>query len=490
MIKKQNYLKLFLNSILIMGLSACAFTSETALDNNNNLYPEKLTEISIQGSFNKAIIAVNISTDYSNTNDTENFGNTPVSNLQNIHTLITPVDPVPFLEPNLPTTPLITTNKSPNKHTNQPLKSLNYLTEDPETTTFYDPALPGNIAATKVVSNNNCVIYVDSNSWTTYENDVNFNTYLNNAITYFTNTIQTNATNNLSEIDYNTDVDNNGKMILFITSMTNHSSANENTAGYFWAINLYDTNQQNCNDCINSNEKEILYINIEKIINNDYQHVIAHEFTHYLGAAARLIKGSGVNYDVWIEEGIAEGLTPYLSNDPDILINSFARLNEVKNGTGFLKQTNADSWYTYALSYTFFDYCRIQMDQEADFYKNLIEKSTNTTTKTNYKVLDNIIKTYNPNEDTDLIVNFEDALISYKIANHVKHSSNKYGYKNNTFQTSNLPSPLASPTNTGIETSGAIYFIQGDTYTEDTIDDFVPGTSGDNIKFFRIIPTE
>ena len=110
-----------------MGLSACAFTSETALDNNNNLYPEKLTEISIQGSFNKAIIAVNISTDYSNTNDTENFGNAPVSNLQNIHTLITPVDPAPFLEPNLPTIPLITTNKSPNKHTNQPLKSLNYL---------------------------------------------------------------------------------------------------------------------------------------------------------------------------------------------------------------------------------------------------------------------------------------------------------------------------------------------------------------------------
>lgn len=480
---KHKIIKLSLHITLMVSLVSCAFVSETETDTNYTLYPEKLTEISIEGDFPKAIIAINTSTDYSGS---ESTGPNPLKTAKAISPLIKANNPPPILEPAI-TSPIIrASSQAPLALTPQLSKSI-----DPETDIFWNEITQTNINAIKIASNNESVVYIETSAWTGADNlisSANFLTKVNEAITYFQDTVIVNTTTHLEDFAQITDVDSNEKVVILLLTME------AGLSGFFWNVDLYSNSISGAE---NSNEREMLYINIDKISKNDYHHVIAHEYTHLLGAANRLRVASNFsNYDVWIEEGLAEGLTPYLSGDNDILVRSLSDLNNVdssttpRNGEGLIKQLASQaSWYTYAVSYSFFEYCRLQMNKNSDFYKELIEHST-TSTVSDYKVIDTKIKNFNSSSDTNLITNFEDALISYKIANHVKHVSNKYGYKNDTFHETNLPATFGGPTvsNPSIEPAGSLYFIQGE-YSEESIDSFVPGESGDNIKFFRITPT-
>ncbi len=481
---KHKIIKLCLHITLIVSLVSCAFISETETETDYTLYPEKLTEISIEGDFPKAIIAINTSTDYSGS---ESTGPNPLKTAKAISPLIQANTPPPIQEPAITSPVIKASSQAPLALTPQLSKST-----DPETDTFWNEVTKTTINATKIASNDATVVYIETSAWTGAENlesNIDFQNKVEQLLTYFQNTVSTNATTHLGEFSEITDVDDNGKVVILLLTME------AGLSGFFWNVDLYSNSMSGAE---NSNEKEMLYINIDKISNNDYHHVIAHEYTHLLGATNRLRVASNFsNYDVWIEEGLAEGLTPYLSGDNDILIRSLTDLNNIessitpRNGEGLIKQLASQaSWYTYAVSYSFFEYCRLQMNQDSDFYKELIEHST-TGTVSDYKVIDTKIKNYNSSSNTNLITNFEDALISYKIANHVKHTSNKYGYKNDTFHETNLPATFEGPTfsNPVIEPGGSLYFVQGSSYSEESINDFVPGESGDNIKFFRIIPT-
>ncbi len=481
---KHKIIKFCLHITLMMSLVSCAFIPKTETETDYTLYPEKLTEISIEGDFPKAIIAINTSTDYSGS---ESTGPNPLKTAKAITPLIQANTPPPILEPAITSPVIRASSQAPLALTPQLSKSI-----DPITDTFWNEVTKTTINATKIATNDATVVYIETSAWTGADNlisSTNFLTKVNEAITYFQDTVSTNATTHLGEFSEITDVDENGKVVILLLTME------AGLSGFFWNVDLYSNTISGAE---NSNEREMLYINIDKISNNDYHHVIAHEYTHLLGATNRFrLTSSFSNYDVWIEEGLAEGLTPYLSGDPEILIKNLSDLNNVepstitpRNGEGVIKQLASQaSWYTYAVSYSFFEYCRLQMNKNADFYKELIEHST-TGTVSDYKVIDTKIKNYNSSSDTNLITNFEDALISYKIANHVKHTSNKYGYKNNTFHETNLPATFGGPTvsNPSIEPAGSLYFIQGE-YSEESIDNFVPGESGDNIKFFRITPT-
>ena len=462
---------------ILLCLISCTVLDEESID--IDLYPEKLTELTISGSFNPAILSINTSTDYSISENSENIGLAP-SSLSYPSSKRNNNTPALFLEPNFNTINLIPSSKSMN-----PLKTTPYLlNEDPEAHSFYNELTKTMVHATKVATSNACVIYVETNMWSGSENlstSANFVANITNALDYFTNTVKNEATTYLGDYASPTDVDGNGKIVILALSIP----PEKNTAGFFWNVDLFS---KSITGAENSNEKELLYININKIKENNYHHVIAHEYAHLLGATTRFKNGIGFSFDLWIEEGIAEGLSPIFSQQEALLQANFESLadTEISNGMGFLRQTT-NTWYTYTLAYTFLEYCKLQMAQ-VNLYKDLITHSIQSSIA-DYKAIDSMIKSYNPSSSADKLVNFEDALISYKIANYIKHPSNKYGYKNSSFHTNNLPSLIGpSSSSTQLETSGSVYFIQGSFYSEESINSFIPSTSGDNIKFFRLIP--
>ncbi len=486
---------------LTINCLSCTMIHESSNVSNNEpliLYPEKLTEILIEGS-TKAIIAINTSTNYGSQ---ESAGNSPLktsgSPVKHTHISHKKENATHFCATNLSQPIIPPFNKSFAKHQSQPSQ----LTVDPDEAIFYDEGLSQatgqdeDITAIKVASNATCVIYVEK-SW--YESEelashTIFSTTRDNILAYFQDQVVPNAKTALGDTISNvTDVDNNNKVILFFTSMSS-----ENVAGYVWSINLFPRTMTGAEK---SNHKEILFINknkinLEKIDTESYKHVIAHEYAHLLGQSYRYKKlNYNFSYHTWIEEGIAEGLTPILSAKETILKKSFTSLNEGKNGTGFLKIGKSIPVFSYQVSYTFLEYCRLQLNQQASFYKDLITHSGESG-KTNYGlsgindyvVLDNMILEHNPEKDKSAILNFEDALISYKIANFVKHPSNKYGYKNHLYSTFIPTLEPPSTLSPSLEASGSIYYISGNTYSESAIDTFIPSNTDENIKFFRITP--
>ncbi len=477
--------------ILIAGCSSIYNTS-TLKSDPISYYPDKISDLEIEGS-TKAIIAVNTDTTIA---ASASLGVSPLKTSTSLQKLTqsntTLKSNYEFKEPFLNQIPIYTSLKAP---TNADMTHKPSKLTDPEITTFYDAYEENNVQAIQVTSNNSCIIYVEKTWYDSQNLDSNthFNTNISHILSYFHDTVIPQTENALgSSISTLTDVDRNGKVILFFMDFNEAS-----LAGYVWAINLF---KKTIPLAEKSNEKEIIFINnnkidITKTDTESFKHVIAHEYAHLVGQSYRLqTKNYNFEFDSWIEEGIAEGLTPILSDDSDILKASFEGLNYVKEGTGFLKSGSIDA-IIYKLSYTFLEYCRIQMNKTADFYQELISHSAQSGDSTNgisgisnHIVIDTIILENNPSNNETKLRNFEDAVISYKIANFVKHPSNKYGYKNHELSNS-IPSLLGpSTTSPSLESSGAVYYISGNQYSETTIDNFIPGNSGETIKFLRISP--
>ena len=441
---------------------------------------KQFEDIEIEGDFKSAIIAINTLT--LNSSERENVGLPPAESAQSISYLKTNSHTMPliFVEPIFKKSTQISSQKKPTNQTN----TLSFLNEEPETIEFYDPFQEKKIHATKTTSNNSCIIYIETSSQAELLESNSFNYNLASAMNYIDTSIINNATELLGpSLGTPLDIDNNNKIIIFITTIKNNQGIEqENIHGFHWNDNLSDSHEH-------SNKRELLYINKNNIINKTYKHVIAHEYVHLLVASYRIKQSKNSNFETWLEEGIAEGLSPYLSNQKNITREAFRSLNyqEIVNGNGPFYTSEDIRVEPYILGYTFLDYCRIQMNQEAEFYKHLIETMIESNT-TNYKSLDSIIKTFNPSGNPDVIKNFQDAFTSYKIANHVKHPSNKYGYKNHSY--ANYIPNMQSPTHNllSLEAGGSIYFIEGD-YTKSAINDFTPEESGKNIKFIRIKPT-
>ncbi|MBI60029.1 hypothetical protein CL657_02280 [bacterium] len=448
---------------------SCGLTSKTDS-------PATLVDLTIEGNFKKAIIAINTATD--NTSNRENLGLLP-SEPETTNLTISPLNHQMFH------TPLLTPSKS-SLNPKTPLLQLNKLEENPDVIEFYDPYQEKNIHATKLQENPSCIVYVETDSKDDLEALNNFNYNLNSAMAYFESSVSKNAIELLGpELGIPIDFEKNNKTILFITTIKNKDGEEQpNMAGFHWAGNLSVSNEL-------SNQRKLIYINKPFIINGSYQAVIAREYVHLLVTSYALKHGKNIIFETWLSEGIADGLAVFLANRANLVSDRYTYLNYstlVKGSGPFFSAPDITRFEHYITGYTFLDYCRIQMELGSNFYKDLIEMMVQNNTS-NHNQLNELIKMNNEQNDPEQILEFQDALISYRIANHVKHPSNKYGYKGQAI--TDLIPFMKTPTenNLSIEPGGAIYLIQGNFSTTD-IEEFSPEEHGPNIKFYRISPEE
>ncbi len=108
------------------------------------------------------------------------------------------------------------------------------------------------------------------------------------------------------------DIDGNGKIILFVSPV-----ANDSIAAFVWAGDFFDSDPTNPDGCAASNEAEIIYFNADLILDMSatdpgYQALatVAHEMKHVVGLYDRIAASNrtGTNQfnPSWIEEGTAE----------------------------------------------------------------------------------------------------------------------------------------------------------------------------------------
>ena len=109
-------------------------------------------------------------------------------------------------------------------------------------------------------------------------------------------------------------------------------------------------------------------------------HTLAHELQHLINFSIRFQNYEETNnitainqyYETWIEEGIAEGSTPFLTENQtnlDYYFNTSLNNSEINNGLGLIKWNN--KYQDYILAFTFFEYCRIQLNLNYNFYQLL-----------------------------------------------------------------------------------------------------------------------
>ena len=120
---------------------SCSLTSKTDT-------PAILVDLTIEGDFKKAIIAVNTATD--NTSNRENLGLLP-SEPETTNLSIHP------LNYQMVNKPLLTPSKS-SLDPKTPLLRINKLEENPDVIEFYDPYQEKNIHATKLQENASCIV--------------------------------------------------------------------------------------------------------------------------------------------------------------------------------------------------------------------------------------------------------------------------------------------------------------------------------------------
>ncbi len=137
---------------------------------------------------------------------------------------------------------------------------------------------------------------------------------------------------NIENFGEPSDIDNNGKVLIFYTRAVNELTPRDNpsfTGGFFFGRDLFPRQAMgNLQACPSSNEREMFYMlapDPEGVVNNNRRSAdlirrstvgtIAHEFQHLINASRRIYRNNAQGFEeVWLNEGlshIAEELTFY-----------------------------------------------------------------------------------------------------------------------------------------------------------------------------------
>ncbi len=464
--KKLNLALKITNLALLICFFSLTISCSSSNDSSSNTpaveYPERLVDLTLNfGSLlsTPVMIALNINT--SATSQSQSGGISPRTPfLKNKFRLL----PKKRFSMHVSNTSTIT---GPHKRTSSPTLAV---TDTTTTTTFQvynfkNTTSPLTKIANRIYNGTSCYMFID----TTDEASVS-QADIDTIGSFFDNTIYNRAQNYFTSFY---DADNNNKIIILIYDFNN-----DDIAGYFWSDDFFASSS------LYTNQADMLYMNSsyfknlsastgsdKTAINNVIIDTLAHELQHLLNFSSR-IKTSNSNYinttfDTWIEEGIAEGVVPYLTDNS--LNSTLSQLNnsEIRNGNGLFTWNSLAS--DYALSFSFFEYLRIQTDSNYNFYKQLMESYSSGS---NYLAVNSVITAATTNPFT----NFNDAVLSYKIANFYNISSGKYGYKNEY----SLPA-LSSPTTSSVSLQAG-----GSSYFTSNLNEFIPTNVGDNVYYYRI----
>lgn len=323
----------------------------------------------------------------------------------------------------------------------------------------YSTSKYSTVEAEKVygISDSNCIIYVQKNSKALSTTNWQI------IGEYFDNSIYERM---VEVFGYPTDIDSNNKIVIFYMDMGG------DYFGYFDPI-----------DYGAGNNMEVLYMNSEL---GDYGYppsseemmsTLSHEFQHLINYGRRYETGKP-EIDIWIDEALAMAAEHYISNQPRNLYLDIFRDDEmelIRNGKPLCYFDYNDNGESYALSYTFIQYCKNQHSEKEKIYKMLIEHEYG-----DYRAIEDIMK-----KNNGFFIDFETLITSYRIANLI-NAEGVYGYgtERNIFNfTEN--NVVKTPTEKFIgflAPGGAVYYYPNNEY----FNSFSSQEEGNNIRFIKI----
>lgn len=272
-----------------------------------------------------------------------------------------------------------------------------------------------------------------------------------------------------------TDIDSNGKVVILYYNM---GASETYTLGYFSSNDLTLGNGYN--------EMEVFYMNIKfgieqgstataSPLDPELIRTLAHEFQHLINHGQRVMIKKIAGMDSWMDEGMAESAEQLIGKTPGTgRIDTFKAdsSNKIRNGASLCVWNQDDE--SYALSYTFMQYCKNHARDREEMFKLLIAH-----TYGDYRAIEDIMK----NQNT-AFTDFASIVTGYRIANLVNASSGIYGYgtENSIFNFSGAAYAPTSVDGVKLGAGGSIYIYPSDA----DVTSFKPSGQGSNIKFIRI----
>lgn len=423
-----------------------------------------LTDIAISGFSKKAIIALNTS-GVAEGGETEAVGVLP-SSVNGPAKMIMNFDPLKSAMKDR-----YFANRAPARQTG--VRTRPIITENTLTYTFKASEEDGSggmvtkdLATTKVygTASSKCLIFLDDAVATTYDwNAVGKN---------FDEVVYPKMSNAFGDP---TDIDGNGKVVILYYDMGEKEIG---TYGYFMSGDLSLGS--------GGNEMEVFYMNIKFQIQTgssatadpldpEMIRTLSHEFQHLINYGQRVMIKKITRMDSWMDEGLAESAEQLVGGTPGTSrINTIKEdgSDKIKNGAPMCVWMNDGE--SYALAYTFMQYCKNHAKDKEAMFKLLIGD-----TNGDYRAVEKIM-----NEQNSAFTDFASIMTGYRLANMVNASSGIYGYgaENSVFNFSAAAYAPKSVDGLKLAPGGCVYIYPSDS----DVSSFTPSGQGSNIKFIRV----
>jgi len=349
-----------------------------------------------------------------------------------------------------------------------PFEARRAITENDATYTFKVSGLSGetttNMVANKVygTATSKCLIFL--------QNGISATTDWNKVGTYFDESIYAKM---LDAYGAPTDIDNNGKVVILYYDM---GIKEKTTMGYFSSGDLIAGS---------GNDMEVFYMNIKwgidagstdvtDPLDGEMVRTLSHEFQHMINYGQRVAINKLPGMDSWMDEGLAEAAEQYISGTPGQgRIDTFKadQKNLLKNGASLCTWGQNDE--SYALSYTFIEYCKNQATDREKIFKEIYKSPYG-----DFRAIESVMKAKNTS-----FTSFKDIMVGYRIANLV-NGDGIYGYgtEKTTFNFGALLPPTNALDTIKLKSGSAIYIYP----TASDLTNFTPAGQGANIYFVKI----
>lgn len=223
------------------------------------------------------------------------------------------------------------------------------------------------------------------------------------------------------------DVDGNDRIILLILDIRDGGSGGSYVAGYFSAINEFDSDDYV--DTQYSNECDMLYMdsNPGASYPDTFKETMAHEFQHLINFNQKVfVQNSSTGFDTWIDEGMssaAEKIYSVAQITDKINYFNTDQYEDIAKGQRFIAWDKG-AYYSvlgnYSTVYLFFQWLNIQSDNDYSIYKIIMNSD-----------YDDYRAVYAANGELSGFTgsSFAELLRDWNIANLLCKSTGIYGYK-------------------------------------------------------------
>jgi hypothetical protein len=223
-----------------------------------------------------------------------------------------------------------------------------------------------------------------------------------------------------------------GMITLLLLDIKDGAEMNDGYyAGYFDPNDMSRKSESNKY----TNEMDMLYLDVVQggLKREDFFATIAHELQHLIRYSAYLEEETGAYPDIWINEGLslaAEYVYWSKRKETDVLDNYYVdsfngkdRESKIPEGNNFFVWLDDDYVLDeYASAYFFFQWLRIQADNDIAVYQDIIS-SINSGNRGYKAVLEAVKERIDPGIDS-----WEVLIRTWLLANYVKAPSGIHGY--------------------------------------------------------------